>query len=102
LLLAVVNAATEEAAYRGVVLEALDAALGPGSVPIVLQAIAFGALHYRGGFPRGAIGVALAFVYGVLLGALRRRADGLLAPWIVHVVTDFVIFSIVLTLARAH
>jgi membrane protease YdiL (CAAX protease family) len=101
LLLSLVNAATEEAAYRGVVLEALDTALGPGPVAVLLQAVAFGALHFRGGFPRGTVGVGLAFVYGLALGALRRKADGLLAPWIVHVLTDLVIFSIVLALARA-
>jgi hypothetical protein len=100
MLLSLINAATEEAAYRGVVLEALDTALGPGPLAIVLQAAAFGALHFRGGFPRGAVGVALAFVYGLALGALRRRTGGLLAPWIVHVITDLVIFTIVLALAR--
>jgi membrane protease YdiL (CAAX protease family) len=100
-LLSLVNAATEEAAYRGVVLEALDTALGPGLVAVLLQAVVFGALHFRGGFPRGAVGVGLAFVYGLALGALRRKADGLLAPCIVHVMTDLVIFSIVLTIARA-
>jgi membrane protease YdiL (CAAX protease family) len=101
LLLSLINAATEEAVYRGVVLEALDTALGPGPVAVLLQAVAFGALHFRGGFPRGTLGVGLAFVFGLALGALRRKTDGLLAPWIVHVLTDLVIFSIVLTLARA-
>ena len=101
LLLSIVNAATEEAAYRGVVLEALDTALGPGPLAVFLQALAFGALHFRGGFPRGTVGVGLVFVYGVALGALRRKTNGLLAPWIVHVLTDLVIFAIVLALARA-
>src|SRR2546425_735453 len=44
---------------------------------------------------------ALAFVYGIALGALRRMAGGLLAPWIAHVLTDIVIFSMVIALARA-
>jgi membrane protease YdiL (CAAX protease family) len=101
LLLSLINAATEEAAYRGVALEALDTALGPGPTAVVLQAVAFSTLHFRGGFPRGRVGVGLAFLYGLALGALRRRTDGLVAPWIVHVVTDLVIFTIVLTLARA-
>ena len=101
LVLSLVNAAPEEAAYRGVVLESLDTAVGPGLAAVCFQAVAFGALHFRGGFPRGAVGVGLAFVYGLALGALRRKTDGLLAPWIVHVLTDLVIFAIVLTLARA-
>ena len=99
LVFALLNAAIEEAAYRGVVLAALDVALGPGVAAIALQAIAFGALHVHG-FPRGALGVGLACLYGLALGALRRRAGGLLAPWIAHVLTDLVIASIVLALVR--
>jgi hypothetical protein len=100
-VVAMLNAAIEEAAYRGILLSALDATLGPGAVSVLLQAIAFGALHLYGGFPRGIVGVFLAFVYGLMLGALRRKAGGLLAPWIAHVLTDIVIFSIVIALARA-
>jgi hypothetical protein len=98
LVFALLNAAIEEAAYRGVVLAALDVALGPGPAAVVLQAIAFGALHVHG-FPRGAAGVGLACLYGLALGALRRRAGGLLAPWIAHVMTDLVVAGIVLALA---
>lgn len=99
-LFAMLNAAIEEAAYRGILLSALDATLGPGAVAVLLQAVAFGALHLYGGFPRGMVGVVLAFVYGLMLGALRRKAGGLLAPWLAHVLTDVVIFSIVIALAR--
>ena len=95
------NAAIEEAAYRGILLSALDATLGPGVRATILQALAFGTIHLYGGFPRGFIGVALAFVYGIALGALRRMAGGLLAPWIAHVLTDIVIFSMVIALSRA-
>jgi len=101
LLLALINAATEEAAYRGVVLAALDAAVGPGPVAVLLQAVAFGSLHLHGGFPRGTVGAALVFLYGLALGALRHKTGGLLAPWTVHVLTDLVIFSMVLSLAKA-
>jgi hypothetical protein len=100
-LFAMLNAAIEEAAYRGILLSALDATLGAGAVSVLVQAIAFGALHLYGGFPRGIVGVFLAFVYGLMLGALRRKAGGLLAPWIAHVLTDIVIFSIVIALARS-
>jgi membrane protease YdiL (CAAX protease family) len=76
ILFSLANAALEDAAYRGVVLDAL----GPGIVAGVFQALSFAALHFQGGFPRGAIGVGLAFVYGLALGGLRRKAAGLLAP----------------------
>ena len=101
IVFAMVNAAIEEAAYRGILLSALDATLGPGVVSVALQAIAFGALHLYGGFPRGVVGVMLACIYGLMLGALRRQAGGLLAPWIAHVLTDLVIFAIVIALAHA-
>jgi membrane protease YdiL (CAAX protease family) len=98
-LFSLLNAAIEEAAYRGVLLEALDAALGPGAAAVLLQAIAFGALHVHG-VPRGMVGVGLACVYGLGLGVLRRKAGGLLAPWAAHVLTDLVIVTIVLALAK--
>src|SRR6185295_2002775 len=101
MLFSMLNAAIEEAAYRGILLAALDATLGPGVRALILQALGFGAIHLYGGFPRGVLGVVMAFVYGVALGALRRMAGGLLAPWIAHVLTDIVIFSIVIALSRA-
>ena len=45
--------------------------------------------------------MGLTFVYGLVLGLLRRRAGGLMVPFITHVLTDIVIFTIVITLARA-
>jgi membrane protease YdiL (CAAX protease family) len=68
---------------------------------LVLQAVAFAALHFRAGFPRGMAGVGLTFAYGLVLGELRRRAGGLAAPFITHVLTDLVIVTIVLALVRS-
>jgi membrane protease YdiL (CAAX protease family) len=50
--------------------------------------------------PRGMVGVGLTFVYGLVPGELRRRAGGLIAPFITHVLTDLVIVAIVLALVR--
>jgi uncharacterized protein len=99
LIFSMVNAAVEEGAYRGVILHALDSSLGPGLVALLLQSVAFGAVHI-GGFPRGWIGVGLACIYGLLMGVIRRRAGGIFAPWLAHVFTDMVIAGIVLFLAR--
>lgn len=98
-LFSMVNAALEECAYRGVLLHGLDTALGRGSAALVLQALAFGALHVHG-FPHGVFGVGLAMAFGLLMGIIRRRADGLLAPWLAHVFTDIVIVGIILTISR--
>jgi membrane protease YdiL (CAAX protease family) len=102
LLFSMFNAAVEEGAYRGVIQHGLEATLGIGTTALCLQAAAFGAVHMRGGFPRGWIGVGLATVYGLMMGAIRRRSGGMLAPWIAHVLTDMVIASIILAFERPH
>ena len=88
------NAAMEEFVFRGVTMQALDSAFGPGIISIVLQAWPFGAVHYLEGFPNGAWGLSMTFVYGIMLGALRRRAKGIFAPWIAHLCADMMIFAI--------
>lgn len=93
---ATLNAALEEFMYRGVVMASLDATLGAGTGSVLLQAAVFGIVHI-GGFPRGAIGVVLATIYGLMMGAVRRRSAGMLAPWIAHVCTDVAIGSILLS-----
>jgi membrane protease YdiL (CAAX protease family) len=82
----------------GVVLGALDKARITPPAGLVLQAVAFAALHFRAGFPRGMVSVGLTFVYGLVLGELRRRAGGLMAPFITHVLTDLVIVAILIAL----
>jgi uncharacterized protein len=95
ILFACVNAAVEELVYRGAVMGALDEAFGPGVVSLLVQALAFGVLHLHG-FPSGAVGVALATIYGLMMGLVRRHANGMLAPWIAHVGTDIAIGSILI------
>ena len=84
----------EEFLFRGVVMQSLDSAFGPGSISIVVQGWLFGAMHYLRGFPNGWRGVAMASVYGIMLGMIRRRSGGMLAPWLAHVFADLVIFAI--------
>lgn len=69
---AFLNAAMEEAIFRGILMEALDSALGSGYWSVGIQAIPFAALHYLAGFPNGVLGFLMVAVYGVMLGALRR------------------------------
>jgi len=90
---AVVNAFVEEFLFRGAMMHHLGPVLG-GWTAVVVQALAFGMLHLNG-YPYGPAGVVLASVYGVLLGAIRLRSGGLLAPWIAHAVTDVVIFVLI-------
>jgi membrane protease YdiL (CAAX protease family) len=91
------NAAAEEAFFRGVFMEALLATVGTAPA-LLLQAAAYGMLH-AAGFPSGWLGVALASAYGLLLGSIRLRAEGLLAPWLAHVAADLTIVALVAWLA---
>lgn len=94
---AVINALLEEAVYRGVVQEALEKVAGLGAISLVLQAAAFATLHFQAGFPRGVPGIGLAFLYGLVLGVLRRRSGGLAVPVVTHLVTDLVIVWILIS-----
>lgn len=98
ILFAPVNALLEEVIFRGVLQDALAARVGMTWAAIV-QAVAFGVGHARG-YPLGSVGMVLAAVYGVMLGALRHRAGGLLAPWLAHVCADATILWIVTTAGR--
>ena len=99
LLFAVLNSTVEEIAFRGIIFSALLHAAVPTGLALLLQALAFGAIHING-FPRGWVGVSLATIYGVLMGALRIRSKGLFAPWVGHIFTDLVIAGIVVLFAR--
>lgn len=90
---ACLNAAMEEILFRGIMLEALDSALGETIWTVGIQSAAFAAFHYLAGFPNGLLGVLMVFVYGLMLGMIRRRARGMLAPWVAHVVADITIFA---------
>jgi len=93
------NAAMEESMYRGVLMQALDTALGPGISSIIYQAAAFGLLHIKG-IPGDWIGVGMTCIYGLMLGVIRRRSGGILAPFATHVFADVTIFIILVTLVR--
>ena len=98
------NALVEEIEFRGLLLGTL---LPPPKVikikqallPVTLQAILFAAQHVRGGFPNGALGGLLVFLWGAALGFLRVYSQGLLAGYLVHVVADI---TIALLIANRH
>ena len=89
------NAALVEITWRGVMLEALDSAFGPGVWAVVIQAISFAAAHYRNGFPNGILGSAMVFVFGIMLGIIRRKSKGILGCWFAHTFVDTSIYCLV-------
>lgn len=82
----VLNALTEEIAYRGFVFEAASVVFAP-SIAVTAQAVAFGTLHIAG-FPGGAVGVGLTFSYGLALGAVRHLTGGMRLPVLAHMAAD--------------
>jgi uncharacterized protein len=92
-LFVVLNASMEEAIFRGILLDALESQV-PAWLALLAQAVVFGAAHYRG-FPEGMVGVVLAAIYGLILGALRTWVKGLGAPVIAHICADATIYAIV-------
>ncbi|MFO0701170.1 MAG: type II CAAX endopeptidase family protein [Nitrospira sp.] len=90
------NAIGEELIWRGVFQMSLRTLFGSYAA-IILQGLSFGVQHANG-FPRGIVGVCLAFLWGLLQGWLRDRSGGLLAPMIAHIVADTSIVIIVLML----
>lgn len=99
---AFLNAAMEEIIFRGVMLEVLDSALGENHWSVGAQAVSFAALHYLAGFPNGVLGFLMVFVYGVMLGMVRRRSRGLLAPWVAHLAADIAIFTTLAVILVRH
>lgn len=91
LAFALVNGLVEEVAFRGIVLDGLMSAVGVRAA-VVLQAAAFGLVHVDG-LPGGLLGVVLSGLYGVVLGAIRLRSRGMVAPYAAHVLADLVLFG---------
>ncbi len=91
---ALLNATMEQLIWRGGIQSWL---VGHTTITlaILIQGISFGALHWAG-FPSGWSGVALATVYGVMLGWLRHIAGGLAAPIFAHILADLTIFLLIL------
>lgn len=97
LVFASVNAVMEEVICRGIWMEALTVSYGP-KFALILQALIFGVMHANG-IPPGSVGILMAAVFGGMLGWLRQRTGGLLAPCLVHFAADITIFTLV-TLSR--
>lgn len=91
---AVANALLEEGIWRGLFQSSL-AELFSVPAAIAIQAISFGAMHAHG-FPRGGMGMVLAGTWGGMLGVLRWKSRGLLAPVLSHVVADMTIALIMI------
>lgn len=91
-LFSIGNAFLEEAVFRGILFQALEARMS-WVITVLLTSILFG-LGHAGGYPPGALGACLAGVYGLALGLLRHVSGGLLLPVAAHAVADATIFAL--------
>jgi membrane protease YdiL (CAAX protease family) len=92
LLFTLFNSFVEEVIFRGVFMYSLEAAFGSLSVALILQAVFFGLMHIRG-FPSGPYGIVLAAAFGLVLGYLRIRTKGMLAPWAAHAAVNGMMYA---------
>jgi membrane protease YdiL (CAAX protease family) len=93
ILFSVFNSIWEEFIIKGILWDGLERLTLNFIVLNTIQAVLFGVLH-KNGFPRGLTGAILAGVYGFLIGIIRRKSKGLLAPCITHAFADATIFVI--------
>jgi membrane protease YdiL (CAAX protease family) len=84
-------ALVEEVAFRGLLLDAAWSAFGQRAA-LVLQAVVFGLVH-SGSVLGGPWGIVLSGLYGYVLGVLRVRTRGMIAPFLAHLLADLVLFG---------
>lgn len=90
----VFNALAEELMFRWILWDGLAELARVPIAILIIQAVIFGLCHYHG-FPNGWLGVVLAFCYGLMLGFIRHKSNGLLAPIVTHIFADATIILIV-------
>lgn len=88
-LLVPVQAAAEEYAFRGILLQALNSWIRRPVIPVLLSAIAFAVLHAY-----DAWGLAQVFVFALGAGWLAIRTGGLESGIALHTVNNLVQFII--------
>ncbi|MBN2224031.1 MAG: CPBP family intramembrane metalloprotease [Deltaproteobacteria bacterium] len=98
LAFALLNGVVEEVIFRGILWDGIKALVPAPWVLLTVQALFFGTAHFWG-VPNGIVGAVMATIYGLMLGIIRLRADGLLMAIITHVFADIVIFCILLDIA---
>lgn len=93
-----VNPTVEEILFRGALQTALISTLGNTTGAIVVQGMAFGAIHLNG-VPGGPLGMLMAGVWGTVLGTVRHRTGSIRLSWLVHVLANATMFTVIAAMA---
>lgn len=91
LLLAAMNAFTEESITRLSVVTALDGLTKRPTIYLI-SALIFGSVHFFG-VPGGALGVIMAGFLGWLLARSVVETEGIAWAWFIHFLQDVIIFG---------
>jgi membrane protease YdiL (CAAX protease family) len=91
LVLAAMNAFSEEITYRASLIAGLEAELGPHHA-VWNAALFFGLGHYFG-VPFGLVGALMATFLGWMLGKAMVETRGSFWAWFIHFVQDVLIFT---------
>lgn len=94
MVFSVLNACWEEFLFKGMMWDGLSATGLRENWVNWIQAFFFGLVHYHG-FPNGWTGVAMAGVYGLAIGWIRKRSKGMFAPVLTHIFADLTICTLV-------
>ena len=99
ILLAAVNAFTEEAYFRASLLSTLHRVIGRAHT-LLITIVFFGLGHYLYGSPPGIVGASMVGFLAYLLGKSMLETRGFLWPWFIHFVPDVVVFFSYALLAK--
>lgn len=91
LLLAAMNAFSEELTYRASLLGTLDGVIEPRQA-LYLTSLFFGLAHFYG-VPYGVVGVVMSTFLGWMLGKAMLETRGFFWAWFIHFWQDVAIFS---------
>lgn len=102
---ALVNACGEELEFRmlifgGLLSQEAHFPMCWQVLSVGLHSLLFAALHVSSGFPSGAAGGSLVFIWSVFLGILRLWTGGMMLVILLHFQADVVIFILILSEQR--
>jgi membrane protease YdiL (CAAX protease family) len=95
---ALINGLGEELVYRFILQRAFIKSNSPAWA-ILMQAIAFGFLHYRNGFPQGWTGMLLTTLFGAAIGIQFFITRSITLAWVTHAIMDAIMFGIIVSTA---
>jgi membrane protease YdiL (CAAX protease family) len=91
ILLAAVNAFTEEAYFRCNILSTLGNVIGKTHTLLIIL-VFFGLAHWLHGSPNGPVGFAMTGFLAWIMARSMLETKGMLSAWIIHFFPDVVVF----------